>query len=131
MASDPKRTGRQRLGRAGLLCVGLALIVAAFLQDRGEVVVAALVAGVFCSVAALLLPWIREISVNLREGQLSFRTRDPDEVEASALAAEQPSPERDRATGRLAEEERARADARHLVATAAVDRLLHRQDPHW
>lgn len=129
MASDPRGAGRQRLGRGGLLCVGLALIVVALLQDRTEVALAALVAGVFCSVAALLLPWIREISVNVREGQLSLRTRDPDEVVASALAAEEPSPERDQATRRLAEEERARADARHLVATAAVDRLLHPEDP--
>lgn len=119
---------RRQPGRAALFILGLGLLVAAFFENRLEFAVPALTAGVVCCLAALLTPWLREFAVNLRQGEVSFKTREPAEVVATAVAAEEPSQEKEEAVKEIDEHERQRADARHLVATAAVDQLLHPTD---
>ncbi len=86
-------------------------------------------AGLFCSLVALLINRIRSFELGLPGGgNLKAETRTEDEVAASAFAAEEPSPQRDTAAIVVDEDERQRADARHLVASAAVDTLLHPKD---
>jgi hypothetical protein len=84
--------------------------------------------GLFVSVVALLIRWLRSFELQLPGGgNFKAETRSEDEVAASAVTAEEPSPERESAAVVVDEAERQRADARHLVASAAVDTLLH---PH-
>lgn len=90
--------------------------------------VPSLVLGGLILLVALLLPWIRRAELSTPAATVAVETRPAGEVEASAVAAEQPSPERDAAAGALDAGERERADARHLVASAAVDQLLHPAD---
>ncbi len=103
----------------------MGLLVVAFFQGRTALALAALTAGVACCVLAFLTPWLRELVFKLGESELGVKTREPAELAASAIAAEEPSMEREEASKEIDEDERQRADARHLVATAAVDQLLH------
>ncbi len=111
--------------RLVLFAVGVVLLVVGLVTRDTTV----LFAGLFCCVAALLINRVRIFELGLPGGgNLKAETRTEDEVAASAVAAEEPSAERETVAVVVDEEERQRADARHLVASAAVDTLLHPQD---
>lgn len=108
------------VGGVGVVLVGLGL-----LQSRETVAIASLILGVGLVLIAAFLPAIKKIDVSAKEGQLSLETRD--EAAATAIRAEEPSPEQERAEAELAldEAEQGLADARWLVANAAIEQLLH------
>lgn len=66
------------------------------------------------------------MDLSAAQGHVAIETRD--EAVATAVMAEEPSEEQRQAAGELDEPDRDRADVRLLVATAAVDQLLHPRD---
>jgi hypothetical protein len=111
-----------------MVAVGGVAAIAGFFRE-GTAGAAAVVIGLGLVALALLLPWIARAELRTPAAGVTVETRPPEEVAASALAAEQPAPAGPgEAVAPVDADERARADARHLVASAAVDQLLHPAD---
>lgn len=114
----PQQRAPHQGWRIAVFTAGIALTAVAIVM-RGTLLLAIPIGAVLCLAAA---PFSKELAWQSRWfGRFGLKKN---ELQASALVAEAPSQERDEIQRSLGSDEIERAKLRHIVASAAVERLL-------